>query len=137
MFQPSGPYFLCGSYRGCLIAFEMARLLSSEGLTVALLVLLEPEFPAHKKPKAFGKSLDIGGRLKHLFRKSNPIANKILLFLSEELARERDSDPFRWWIDSAASKLELYEVAGRRGSLLREPQVTVVAEKLRDSLHQA
>jgi thioesterase domain-containing protein len=39
--QPAGPYFLAGWSLGGLIAFEMARQLQEDGLTVAALVLID------------------------------------------------------------------------------------------------
>jgi hypothetical protein len=40
--QPEGPYVLGGSCNGALMALEMARQLQAEGLTVSLLILVEP-----------------------------------------------------------------------------------------------
>lgn len=43
--QPSGPYHLCGFSFGGLVAFEMAQHLRANGESVALLALLDTEFP--------------------------------------------------------------------------------------------
>jgi Thioesterase domain len=40
--QPEGPYVLGGSCNGALMALEMARQLQAEGMTVSLLILVEP-----------------------------------------------------------------------------------------------
>jgi FkbH-like protein len=49
-FQPEGPYHLCGSSFGGLLAYEMARQLSAQGQPVGLLALFDtygPGYPKH------------------------------------------------------------------------------------------
>ena len=46
--DPTGPYLLGGTCMGGLIAFEMARQLVEQGLPVALVALLESDYPARK-----------------------------------------------------------------------------------------
>src|SRR5204862_7058623 len=43
--QPKGPYLLGGFSGGGITAYEMARLLKSQGETIALLVLLDTPLP--------------------------------------------------------------------------------------------
>jgi len=49
--QPAGPYYLGGHSLGCIVAFEVARLLSGEGHEIAFLGLLDgPANPAKAAP---------------------------------------------------------------------------------------
>ncbi len=47
--QPNGPYRLCGYSKAGLVAYEMARLLLSEGESVALLALFETWHPGYEQ----------------------------------------------------------------------------------------
>jgi acyl transferase domain-containing protein/thioesterase domain-containing protein/ubiquinone/menaquinone biosynthesis C-methylase UbiE/acyl carrier protein len=61
--QPKGPYHLGGFSFGCLVAYEMARLLSDAGDEVALLALVDEPAPArgHRPPAVvMGKILLTG-----------------------------------------------------------------------------
>jgi amino acid adenylation domain-containing protein len=46
--QPSGPYYLLGYCFGAMVAFEMAQRLRAHGEEVALVALLEPDFPGRR-----------------------------------------------------------------------------------------
>ena len=49
-FQPEGPYYLCGSSFGGMVAFEMAQQMRSEGLEIGLIALFDtsgPGYPRH------------------------------------------------------------------------------------------
>src|SRR5262249_19842424 len=48
--QPIGPYYLGGWRTGGMVAFEMARQLREQGHEVALLALLETDFPQADRP---------------------------------------------------------------------------------------
>jgi amino acid adenylation domain-containing protein len=60
--DPTGPYLLAGTCMGGLIAFEMARQLVLQGRPVALVVLLESDYPARK-----------GRRLRRTERMMSPV----------------------------------------------------------------
>jgi amino acid adenylation domain-containing protein len=66
--QPSGPYYLGGSSFGGLLAFEMACRLRAEGETVAMLVIIDTEFPDCPSSPRVRRLIRSGGpvRLLHL-----------------------------------------------------------------------
>jgi len=64
-FQPQGPYFLGGFCMGGKVAFEMARLLVSQGETVAFLALLD-SYNHNGVPPYPG----LGDRVSYFFQKS-------------------------------------------------------------------
>jgi acyl-coenzyme A synthetase/AMP-(fatty) acid ligase/thioesterase domain-containing protein/acyl carrier protein len=63
--QPRGPYYLCGSSLGGVVAFEMARLLSRDREEVKFLGLLDTyggEFPRVKKGLSIGQKLKVAAQ---------------------------------------------------------------------------
>ena len=63
--QPHGPYYLCGSSLGGVVAFEMARRLSQDGEEVKFLGLLDTyggEFPKVRKGLSVGQKLKVAAQ---------------------------------------------------------------------------
>ena len=63
--QPRGPYYLCGSSLGGVVAFEMARRLSQDGEEVKFLGLLDTyggEFPKVRKGLSVGQKLKVAAQ---------------------------------------------------------------------------
>lgn len=63
--QPRGPYYLCGSSLGGVVAFEMARRLSKDGEEVKFLGLLDTyggEFPKVRKGLSAGQKLKVAAQ---------------------------------------------------------------------------
>jgi thioesterase domain-containing protein len=59
-FQPQGPYYLCGSSFGGLVAYEAAQQLKAKGLEIALLALFDTYGPGYPQ----------------LLQSSNPLGHK-------------------------------------------------------------
>jgi amino acid adenylation domain-containing protein len=64
-FQPNGPYYLCGSSFGGLLAFEAAQILHRSGKDVGIVALLDTNAPGYPK----------------LLKKTTPIRQKWYVFL--------------------------------------------------------
>ena len=63
--QPRGPYYLCGSSLGGVVAFEMAQRLSHDGEEVKFLGLLDTyggEFPRVRKGLSVGQKLKVAAQ---------------------------------------------------------------------------
>lgn len=75
--QPFGPYKLCGSSFGGLIAFEMACQLTADGEEVSLLALFDTYAPGYpqKKPDAF----PFESKFRGLFEKAKRFREQISL----------------------------------------------------------
>lgn len=65
-----------------------------------------------------------------------PYAGKLTLFHATERSLSSPVNPIEGWKDVALGGIELHEVPGGHGSLLDEPQVNVLAKKLRACLEQ-
>jgi thioesterase domain-containing protein/non-ribosomal peptide synthetase component E (peptide arylation enzyme)/acyl carrier protein len=62
LYQPRGPYFLCGGSFGGVVAFEMARRLTADGDEVRFLALLDShggEYPKRRKDLALRNKLKL------------------------------------------------------------------------------
>jgi amino acid adenylation domain-containing protein len=80
--QPDGPYYLGGWCTGGMVAFEMARQLREQGQRVALLALLETDFPASDRPE---REVDLGKLLVMFAKKRGlEIAPEVLAPLTPE-----------------------------------------------------
>ena len=210
--QPEGPYFLCGSSFGGLIAFEMARQLSVQAQQVGLLALFDtyaPSFPElspegrtvrHKvrrivqradlhlgnflllepeeKVKYFrekaklvngrvkasikkwtGKGLNIiprnwsnsnghsvnGGheqRIESLMRmkrdyKPPVYPGSVTLFRASKRPAGYYDSPDLGWAELAAGGVQIHEIPGYHGSIITEPRVRVLAERLQECLSKS
>ena len=65
-----------------------------------------------------------------------PYPGRVTLFRATE-SLTTSSDPHARWRDLATGGLEIQEVPGHHGDIIVEPQVRILAEKLRDSLERA
>ncbi len=93
------------------------------------LVHLWQEVTAQPMPKMFW---DVGLGNDYAFEKYSPrpFAGRITLFLAEKTTRAYTDNPSHAWKDIAAD-VETYLVPGEEGGMLREPDVEILAEKLR------
>ena len=207
--QPEGPYFLCGSSFGGLIAFEMARQLSVQAQEVGLLALFDtyapslPELsnegrtlrhkvhrivqradlhlgnfkllsPEEKVKYLHEKAVRVNGRVKGSLKKWTEKGFKLIPYTwsksnghsvrseyelrVESIGRlKRDYKPqlysgcvtlFRaskrpagyydnpdlGWAEFAAGGVEVHEIPGYHGSIVTEPRVRVLAERLQACL---
>ncbi len=82
--QPAGPYKLCGSSFGGLIAFEMAIQLAANGEEVSLLALFDTYAPGYPKKKP--DSFPFESKFRSLFEKANRLREQISLI---ETPREK------------------------------------------------
>jgi amino acid adenylation domain-containing protein len=80
--QPEGPYFIGGWCTGGIVAFEMARQLRARGQEVALLAMLETDFPA---PDRKVRQVD-AAKLMHMFARKRGLS----LSLDDLKGREPD-----------------------------------------------
>jgi hypothetical protein len=146
--QPRGPYFIGGFCLGAVVAFEMAQQLLSEGEQVALLALFWGT--AHKSPIASRIRLHLGGvrdtgwrylvdrvrdRMRSRFGTGVPAINL-------QAARRYAPRPYpgrmtvfvsggdRDLAGMSADETEVIEVPGDRDTMLREPFVGALAERL-------
>lgn len=71
--QPTGPYALCGTSFGGIIALEVARRLRASGETVSYLGLLDTYAPGYP---AVRKGLGFSDHVKLLIRKIRPVGSK-------------------------------------------------------------
>jgi acyl-coenzyme A synthetase/AMP-(fatty) acid ligase/thioesterase domain-containing protein len=71
--QPSGPYALCGTSFGGLVALEVAHRLRAAGETVAFLGLFDTYAPGYPAPR---ENLGLSGRLELLLRAMRPLGHK-------------------------------------------------------------
>ena len=111
--QPRGPYRLGGWSLGGQVAFEIARRIVAQGGAVAVLALIDPAAP----PAPDGR----------------PYPGPVTLFrpAGGETARSADG-----W-SRLAGEIELCRVAGDHFSMIREPAVRTLAERLDALLEDA
>ena len=206
--QPKGPYYLAGYCFGGLVAFEMAQQLHAQGEEVALVALLDPDFPGqtavfsfrHRVSRArqrigsqlrelrslkttkqmykyvlervrrlrqivrdtlqmirvgtlrliwpyysrHGRSLPqllrdapaINTHASHIYQ-PKPYAGRVVLFLSQDTPTGVSTDPRLGWRELAAGGADIETVPGDVGSMLKEPHVEVLAERLREHLNRS
>ncbi|HEX5718504.1 MAG TPA: amino acid adenylation domain-containing protein, partial [Thermoanaerobaculia bacterium] len=155
--QPHSPYRLAGWSLGGVIAFEMARQIEVQGGEVGSLVLIDSFCPAGQRSDdadvldLFSRDLEglLGSqqalaqadpaelqRSFEMFRanllalsryEAGPYGGRIVLFR----AAEREGDPSPGWAQRARGGVEVYDVPGTHYSLLQNPAVSVLADRLR------
>jgi thioesterase domain-containing protein len=189
--QPQGPYYLGGWCTGGMVAFEMAQQLQAQGHKVALLALLETDFPTSDRkerevdlaklmvmfakkrgleisaealaqlppeeqltyvmeqakqanlspseiegfaeiPKIYGEFAPVAKANARLTRKyvPRPYPDGATFFQSSDgHVPEGHPDPTLGW-RQLVTELAIYPVPGNHNTMLREPHVRVLAEKM-------
>lgn len=158
--QPEGPYFLGGFCLGAYVALEMARQLEAERQQVALLVSFNTggvwrTVDSFRRDIGYhfthlsGLGLQVKAacvvqrvrfrlmRLEHLY---GALICKVLLAVGRPLPRSlRDFqaagavhlDPRMFWGEVAGDGVEVHVVPGAGQDTFREPNVAVLAQRLR------
>ena len=101
-FQPNGPYFLCGSSFGGLVAFEMARQLERQGQSVGMLALFDtygPNYPVYLAPATSikRKLYRIAQRVHHHWSDLRLLPNgKRLAYIAAKAHKARNQFRRKW-----------------------------------------
>ena len=173
--QPEGPYRIGGYSFGGLVAYEMAQILESQGVDVALLALFDT-YPGKMQSRASQlknlRTLPVKEQLSFVWKKGTfvlstlqkrlelqflpralrnvrqgcakaaanydvqPYKRRVTLFRVREKSVGSLNDPYAIWWRVAAGGVDLREISGDHLSLLKEPQVRLMAEELADCLSQ-
>ncbi len=95
----------------------------------------------HRVSALFGKPLpstqlprDVAGLLAAGAYVARPYPGRITLFRAEDRLGGHARDPFLGWQQVARGGLDVHEVPGNHGTLIREPHVRVLAQRLRACL---
>ncbi len=95
----------------------------------------------HRVSALFGKPLpstqlprDVAGLLAAGAYVARPYPGRITLFRAEDRLGGHERDPFLGWQQVARGGLDVHEVPGNHGTLIREPHVRVLAQRLRGCL---
>ena len=154
MIQPAGPYLIGGMCLGGIIAYEMAIQLEAMGEKVDLVAIFDtrrpPGFRRAPRPKRMIKqwlgSIANRGQERYLKKvwlanekarnryKAKPYGGKITLFWSDESEDEGKQDRVAMWAELAKGGADVVRVPGTHLSLLQEPHVKVLAEKLKGTM---
>lgn len=142
-YQPSGPYYLGGWCRWGIVAFELARQLSEQGETVALLVLLDAERPGHR-------AWDLRARLKSWRQRGIPaedlpsFSQRVELAIrhytalpyagATHLLCSQDSIGDLGWGAVLTGDLRIARVPGDHMSIIRDTSARRLAEAVDDAL---
>ncbi|MBD2362842.1 amino acid adenylation domain-containing protein [Anabaena minutissima FACHB-250] len=155
--QPQGDYILGGYSAGCLVAYEIAKQLESQGKKVAILAVLD--FPGHDPIiRFYFSNIKLYNKMKLFFKKpykiSKEITNKINLkvnhtsqnlyimqgysgkihlFLSSEFMYSshklaRLLFPRFGWTKQMVEQVD--KIPGNHFSFIKEPHVQVLADRL-------
>jgi amino acid adenylation domain-containing protein len=144
--QPRGPYLLGGWSFGGLVAWETARRLNEMEREVGLVTLLDsrPPDPDAEPPgldEGFLSTLDAHRRAAvraHLDAlrgyRPQPLDCPVVLFLAADRPQGETTDRAALWRPLARGRLDVETVPGDHFHLLSEPDVDVLAVKLRATL---
>ena len=165
--QPHGPYHVGGFSMGGLVAYEIARQLVARGEEVGLVVLFDTyartprpvslrDFLHHpgqlvKLPTEIRKKIRrtlLARRLPEVLKKvmrSNaqaaehyrlqPYEGRTVLLRAADALRVAD-DPYADW-QSLVAELETIEIRGAHMDILREPQVSELAQRLKNCIENS
>jgi len=137
--QARGPYLLGGFGKGAMVAFEMAQQLRADGQEVALLALC---WERARPPLAESVRSWLKEATHRLRRDGTPIyvprtyPGRMTVFLAGGKSAAPSTAPLSVLAGLSASAIEVVEVPGSRGSMLREPHVRVLARQLDDVLRR-
>ena len=151
--QPEGPYFLAGHSYGGTVAFEMAQQLHAQGETVAMLAMFDSSPPEvdkmqlsteeeNQRKEAFLEQLPDWSQEPNIFPlievlyaaklnyEPRVYAGKVTYFQVKETA----SSKLTSWSKLTEVGLDSYEVDGDHWTMLEEPHIQLLAEKLKTCL---
>ena len=146
--QPAGPYHLGGYCTGGFVALELAHQLESAGEKVGAIAQMDPLFfsggtrwvlaylRTMVRWRRFLKRVHesaVGRAMMRIGLYRRPPCRASRSFLSGAMITRRHS-PVPMWKDLARGGLDVAEVPGRHVSMLAEPHVRVLAEKIRQAL---
>jgi thioesterase domain-containing protein len=159
--QPEGPYMLGGWSFGGLVAYEMAQLLQRAGQEVGLLGLIDThtraaleieiddeallrqfksDMNAMNGSEGAGLDSDHLNRLFHVFRANaqatvryepQPYEGRITYFRASDRLSEYAIDPIDDWRNLAGDGVEVHVAPGNHYTMLKEPAVLVLADRLK------
>jgi amino acid adenylation domain-containing protein len=141
--QPRGPYLLGGWSFGGIVAWETARRLEERGEEIALLALIDsrPPDPAAAIPDLGDEVPDPRVRAvvhTHLEAlrsyRPGPLACPVALFIAGDRPCGEIADLAALWRPLSHSSLDIETLPGDHFSLLREPAVAALAERIRRKL---
>jgi thioesterase domain-containing protein/acyl carrier protein len=129
--QPKGPYFLSGYCFGGMVAYEMARLLKSEGEDVALLVMFNTPAPGSLKGWPL-RQVYLTKRIAHELRMLRilPIREKLVVFGTKAVGLARLAfGSFKAAIWQALAKSSIDSAARGAQRSLSVADINVLAAK--------
>ncbi len=149
-----GPYLFCCFSFGAILAIEIARQLQRKGESVLPLILLEgwAKFPSKLQIEKMVKSTIqrvqdavpeedfdkiIRDRITLMQNYKIPVINtKVILFKAQDLLPEYENieQSFNHWDKYAGEKIDFYSIPGNHNTILEEPNVAVLANKLKKVL---
>lgn len=110
--QPAGPYKLCGSSFGGLIAFEMACQLAANGEEVSLLALFDTFAPGYRKRKP--DSFPFESKFRSLFEKASRFREQISLI---ETPREK--------VEFFGKQFQKFRIRAKRKKIWKQNQFDI------------
>ncbi|MEH2080290.1 MAG: amino acid adenylation domain-containing protein [Nostoc sp.] len=150
--QPFGPYHLCGWSMGGIVAYEMAQQLNKSGETVGILALLDISanqcyqqlIALSQKAEELGllseqlstfqadilsnvSQINLQAMLNYTLQK---YPSKITIFKAAEQPKNISLDPDFGWSVYAQGGIEVHEIPGDHFSILKNPYVKILTEKL-------
>jgi len=141
--QPRGPYLLGGWSFGGGVAWATAQRLEERGEEIALLVLIDsrPPDPAAVIPDLRDEVPDpdlraaVRARLAALRSyRPGPLRGPVALFLAGDQPREEDVDLAALWRPLAPGGLAVETLPGDHFTLLQEPAVAALAERIQQKI---
>jgi thioesterase domain-containing protein len=114
--QPNGPYMLCGSSFGGLIAFEMACQLETQGKEISLLALFDTYAPGYPKKKPASNAFET--KFRSAFDKIHRVYEQISLI---ETPREK--------LEFFSKQLQKFRVKAKRKKAWKENQFDIAYAK--------
>lgn len=162
--QPHGPYLIGGASFGSTVAIEIARQLQELNEPVKAIISLDgwAEYPALQRDEEHFKELmrvqnkrAIETHLNHNVKNSDAllelqwhrekmlinyklprIHSKLILFKAEMLTDLFNYDaPLNWWDNYMSAEIICHLVPGTHESMFSEPYLSVLVEKLNESLN--
>ncbi|GGA32421.1 non-ribosomal peptide synthetase [Okeania sp. KiyG1] len=152
--QPYGPYYLAGYSYGGLVCYEIAQRLTKAGESIGLLVLLDtsPHLPivadynekllamikAEQEEEVFvfahlRKILEANENAERRYSPPLDICGKVALFRTDQSHTVHNS-PTLGWDRLVPSGLAVYPIEGTHDTMLEDPYVKGLSEKLRMAL---
>ncbi|BCA95172.1 hypothetical protein TUM19329_15330 [Legionella antarctica] len=162
--QPHGPYIIGGASFGSTVAIEIAKQLQEMNEKVKAIISLDgwAEYPALQRNEEHFKELmreqnarileqHLHHDIKHsdnllelqwhrekmlMHYKLPQIKSKLILFKAKTLTNLFNYDaPLNWWDNYMSEEIICYLVPGNHETMFSEPHVSILAERLNESLN--